>query len=712
MNLGIDIGSSTVKIVFMQQNVVTHTYVAPHRGQPLEFLKKGLSEIGLPASFKIATTGLSSLPQLFPIEKVPAVVEGSRFLVPDGGTLFEIGSQNALFIQDLQAPIPQFSTNEHCAGGTGSFFEDQMRRLGMSIEDFSPLVEKASSIPTLSGRCAVFAKTDIIHLQQEGAKKEDILRGLCYAMIRNLKSTIVKRSPICKPVVFCGGVTLNKGVIEAISSVFELKSNELIIPSNAVFAGAIGAAILASEEITYHHLMEILSANHDSFQEGENLSPLVLGHYCQPPVATEIVPKVGAYLGIDIGSTSTNLVLVSTEGTLLDFQYLRTQGKPEEVVREGFSSLAKRFPNLTILGVGVTGSGRVRLGKLMGADAIRDEITAQARGTTNYITDADTIFEIGGQDSKYIALEKGQVVDFQMNKICAAGTGSFVEEQSLRMGIPIDEFGKMALKGNRPLNFGERCTVFMESAIAQALSNGANHSDIAAGICHAVVRNYLHKVVGNKAVGNKIVLQGGVAYNPAIVAAFQSVYGNRVHVNPVFPISGAVGAALLAKDEVGQSPSSFLGFDFPRTLETKKVSDEEIARNRAFYKRAGELALADYNPTIDPKKKTIGVPCTLIMFKFFPMVDAFFKNLGFNVILSKQSNAETVALSQQSASGETCYPVKLIYGHMLQLADQKVDYIFLPAIHTIRHPHAHAAHNYSCPYMQIAAGKRNGFTCG
>lgn len=184
---------------------------------------------------------------------------------------------------------------------------------------------------------------------------------------------------------------------------------------------------------------------------------------------------------------------------------------------------------------------------MLGADAIRDEITAQAAGAAHCVPEVNTVFEIGGQDSKYIQIEDGRVVDFQMNKICAAGTGSFVEEQAARMGIPINEFGPLALTAKNPASLGERCTVFIETAIAAASAEGIAQNEIAAGLCYAIVKNYLHKVVGTKPVGNHIVLQGGVAYNPGIVAAFRAVYGDRLTVNPYFSISGAFGVALLAK---------------------------------------------------------------------------------------------------------------------------------------------------------------------
>ncbi len=708
--LGIDLGTSTVKLV-LSGNGGSELWCGLHHGRVVQTLLEGLKSMQLPEKLCVCVTGsnrnavLSLCPQLSQIEDIPAIVSGTAMLAPEAGCVIEIGSQSARFITELHGKAPRFSVNEHCAGGTGSFFEDQMSRLGLKIEDYSGLVAQAREIPNLSGRCAVFAKTDIIHRQQEGVPKQDILLGLCYAMIRNYKATIVKNLPLEKPVAFCGGVTLNSGVVRAIKDIFRLTDAELIVPENARFAAACGASRAAEHVTETEKLLSALSRGEVRRSQELSLPGLVLapGTDLSEPHCTEQMPADGAFIGIDIGSTSTDLVLVGRDDTLIDFQYLRTAGDPEGVVRSGLKRIREKYGAFPVIGVGVTGSGRERMGRMMGADAIRDEITAQARAASHWVPEADTVFEIGGQDSKYISLKDGQVVDFQMNKVCAAGTGSFVEEQAARMGIPIADFGPLALGGTRPCDLGERCTVFIETSIAQAEAQGASQADIAAGLCHSIVKNYLHKVVGGKPVGQHIVLQGGVDYNPGIVAAFQSAYGDRVRVSPVFSVSGAFGAALLAKEAVGTAPSGFLGFDFPREERKIAATNEEIRRNKAFYRKAGQLAVEDYDGSIDPMKKTIGVPLTLIMFKFFPMVNAFFKNLGFNVILSHATNEETIRLSQQYAQGETCYPVKLIYGHMMQLAEQGVDYIFLPSIHTIRHPHSHAVHNYACPYMQMAA---------
>ena len=266
LSLGMDIGTSTVKLVLLRDGAMAKQWMAVHHGRPFACLKKGLSALELDADtpFSLCVTGsntealLEQAPDIPSFGDIPAVVEGVRQIVPQAGSVIEIGSQGARFITDLQSRALQFSVNEHCAGGTGSFFEDQMSRVGCKLEDYSSLVEQAQSVPRLSGRCAVFAKTDIIHRQQEGVSTPDILLGLCYAMIRNYKATIVRRLPVCKPVVFCGGVTCNAGVIRAIRDVFGLSEEELIVPEFARYEAALGAALKASGSFTLRQLNDSL----------------------------------------------------------------------------------------------------------------------------------------------------------------------------------------------------------------------------------------------------------------------------------------------------------------------------------------------------------------------------------------------------------------------------------------------------------------------
>lgn len=796
--VGIDIGASSVKVAAVDAaGAVVRVLRRAHQGSPLPCLRTLLDELAngenepgarvapeaggraggegacesepaaasaisatsrplpLSACGGVAVTGSGAgmvralAPGLRELEEVPALVKGVRALAPQAACVMQMGAQSGVFATGFASgAAPEFAMNESCAAGTGSFFEDQMQRLGLPLDSYSDLVTRAQSVPRLSGRCSVFAKTDIIHRQQEGVPVEDILQGLCHATVKAFKATIVRSLPVEKPLALAGGTLLNAGVVRAVREVFDLGEDELLADPQLVNAQAVGAALAAAEAGEADAQLAALRAalGGESAGQADDLARLPrLPHVdCTPNRGFALAPSpwnpagapaydggavprsaavdalaagqpVPVALGVDVGSTSTNLVLVSTDGVLLDAQYLRTRGNPKQAVRDGLASLAQRVGSRAhVVAAGVTGSGRTMIGNLIGADAVRDEITAQARAAAAADPLVDTVFEIGGQDSKYIGLAAGQVADFQMNKVCAAGTGSFVEEQAARLGIALPDYGALALSAERPVDLGERCTVFVETAINAALAKGATKSEVAAGLCLSVVRNYLHKVVNNKPVGCRIVLQGGVAYNPAIVAAFRAYAGDDLTVSPYFAVSGAVGAALLAAEAQGVlsvpigvtadktfPPSNFKGWDLSGASHAAhRVDPDEIAANRAFFHKVDEMYLEGYDPQRDPAKKTVGIPRALMLHKLFPMANAFFKQLGFNVVLTDASDEETVRLAQASAQGETCYPVKLVHGHMAQLLDAGVDYVFMPSVHTIRHLKSTVPHNYACTYMQ------------
>ena len=796
--VGIDIGASSVKVAAVDAaGAVVRVLRRAHQGSPLPCLRALLDELAngenepgarvapeasgraggegacenKPAAASaisatsrplplgscggVAVTGSGAgmvralAPGLRELEEVPALVKGVCALAPQAACVMQMGAQSGVFATGFASgAAPEFAMNESCAAGTGSFFEDQMQRLGLPLDSYSDLVTRAQSVPRLSGRCSVFAKTDIIHRQQEGVPVEDILQGLCHATVKAFKATIVRSLPVEKPLALAGGTLLNAGVVRAVREVFDLGEDELLADPQLVNAQAVGAALAAAEAGEADAQLAALQAalGGESAGQADDLARLPrLPHVdCTPNRGFALAPSpwnpagapaydggavprsavvdalaagqpVSVALGVDVGSTSTNLVLVSTDGVLLDAQYLRTRGNPKQAVRDGLASLAQRVGSRAhVVAAGVTGSGRTMIGNLIGADAVRDEITAQARAAAAADPLVDTVFEIGGQDSKYIGLAAGQVADFQMNKVCAAGTGSFVEEQAARLGIALPDYGALALSAERPVDLGERCTVFVETAINAALAKGATKPEVAAGLCLSVVRNYLHKVVNNKPVGRRIVLQGGVAYNPAIVAAFRAYAGDNLTVSPYFAVSGAVGAALLAAEAQGVlsvqtgvtadktfPPSNFKGWDLSGASHAaRRVDPEEIAANRAFFHKVDEMYLEGYDPVRDPAKKTVGIPRALMLHKLFPMANAFFKQLGFNVVLTDASDEETVRLAQASAQGETCYPVKLVHGHMAQLLDAGIDYVFMPSVHTIRHLKSTVPHNYACTYMQ------------
>jgi predicted CoA-substrate-specific enzyme activase len=412
------------------------------------------------------------------------------------------------------------------------------------------------------------------------------------------------------------------------------------------------------------------------------------------------------WLGVDVGSTSTNLVLIDSGREIVAYRYLRTLGDPLAAVGRGLRQLNQYLSTpYEIAGVGVTGSGRHYIGNSIGADAVIDEITAQAKAAVFLEPGVDTIFEIGGQDSKFIRLKDGAVCDFTMNKICAAGTGSFLEEQARKFGIPIDRFGPLALSAGNPLDLGERCTVFIETSIASKVSRGAELPDIASGLCYSIVRNYLHRVVGHKSLGERISFQGGVAHNQGVINAFRSVTGREIVVPRFFSVSGAFGAALLASEADVES-TSFRGLEGLRSRRQGRAEADathrRLERVASFNQRMNDLVFAGYDGSRDPDKKTVGIPRALFTFGMFPMFDAFFRHLGYNVVLSDPSSDRTIQLAQEYALAETCYPVKLILGHIAELIDQKVDYIFFPDLYTVEHPESHTRRDFGCAYMQLA----------
>ncbi len=269
-----------------------------------------------------------------------------------------------------------------------------------------------------------------------------------------------------------------------------------------------------------------------------------------------------AYLGIDVGSVSTNLVIIDEHDKVIDTLYIRTQGKPIEAIQTGLRQIKERNPEIQVSGIGTTGSGRHLAGVMVGADIVKNEITAHAVAAMYTEPDAQTIFEIGGQDSKIILIRNGVVTDFAMNTVCAAGTGSFLDQQAARLGIPIQDFGDIALQSTTPVRIAGRCAVFAESDMIHKQQTGHVISDILDGLCHALVRNYLSNVGKGKQILGPVLFQGGVAANKGMQRAFEQALGYPVVIPEHYNVMGAIGAAILAREQAGQKQqTAFRGFD-------------------------------------------------------------------------------------------------------------------------------------------------------
>lgn len=754
--IGIDIGSISICAVVINENkeILLTRYIR-HQGAPEFNLKKLLVEISSEKDWlfedinAIAFTGTggkrpAELLCVSYVNEIIATATGLVEYLPETKSAIEMGGQGSKYYRIKDKLLIDFSTSGLCAAGTGSFLDHQAARLKVAIEnEFGKLALKSANPPHIAGRCSVFAKSDMIHHQQIGTSDYDIIAGLCYAVARNYKSTILRKKTLVKPVVFIGGVSLNAGVVKAIKDELGLSNEELIIPEYNLYFGALGAAIKGREKATRKNKISI---NIDALDRKKAISkggePLVYGntelkHYDitnNPPVITSDT----GYLGVDVGSLSTNLVVIDSEGRVMARRYLMTEGRPIKTVQRGLIEIARELNGrVRIAGVGTTGSGRYLTGDILGADVVRNEITAQAKAAVFLDPEVDTIFEIGGQDSKFISLDNGIVVDFEMNKACAAGTGSFLQEQAERLEISIEEqFGNMALRAKCPIGCGERCTVFIESDIISHQQQGAPREDIVAGLAYSIVKNYLNKVVGRKRIGNKIFFQGGVAWNKGVVAAFEHVTGKNITVPPHHDITGAIGVAFLAKEN-DHTQTSFKGFgvadvefvqesfvctDCPNVCTIRKITGDG---NKELYygSRCGKYDTkgkdkfsrsSSDNPVawrnrlmfsygikkMDNPKGRIGIPRLLSNWTLWPLWVTFFSELGFKVISSAPTNNTIIREGFQSVESETCFPIKVAHGHILNLLSRNVDYIFLPSIINFPVHQSEKAESYTCPYVQ------------
>ncbi len=559
--IGLDAGSVSVKLAVLDPDgSILETKYIRHKGNPLVVAYNLLKQSPPDALLSITGSAGKLIAQAFgirPVNEVVALSYSNKKLHPDVRTVIEMGGEDSKLIILEDGMVKEFSMNSVCAAGTGSFLDQQAERLYLSIEEFSEIALKSEKPPRIAGRCSVFAKSDMIHLQQIATPVEDIVAGLCFAVARNFKGSICKNMDLPGPISFQGGVAANDGVRRAFREVLDV--DNLVIPEHFNVMTAIGAVLKDMEQgagsgfeieklKTFISSLQDEEAGHmplckdtDEFQERHRVS-----YYIHKPETTE---RVNAYLGIDIGSISTNLAVIDEEGRLLSKRYLMTAGRPIEAVKKGLDEVGREVGGkVNICGVGTTGSGRYMIADFVGADIVKNEITAQARAAIEIDPEVDTILEIGGQDSKYISIRDGIIVDFEMNKACAAGTGSFLEEQADKLDISVKkEFGDLAFSSQKPCSLGERCTVFMENSLLSKQQRGAPKDDLVAGLAYSIVQNYVNRVVGDRAIGEKIFFQGGVAFNKSVIAAFENYLDKNIIVPPHHDVTGAIGMAIIAK---------------------------------------------------------------------------------------------------------------------------------------------------------------------
>jgi len=794
LHVGIDAGSVSINcmVVDERRQIVFETPYGRHFGrvdeQVLALIRGLYDRFGKERIASVSFTGnhgkeLSErLGAFYEFETISQVL-GATFIRPDVRTIISMGGQDTALFQITHPEgdrsgaweLEYFNTNGPCASGTGSFIDQQAQRLATSmyeekpdlsqdqidriLTDFIRLGMKSTTPANVACRCTVFTKSDMIHLQNRGERLEDIIYGLHVGNARNYMSTIVNNRVLAEPILFVGGLSLNELQVKAFQAYFP----GLVVPAHNTSIGALGVALqaLASHERDEEadqvgrlslKALERLTANREI---SVPIAPRLALQKTMFPESNTIPnmalsKKTRTCLGIDIGSTTTKYALINEAGEIIDKHYVPTQGKPIEVTQSLLAHLRDRVGRkIEIVGTATTGSGRNVVGDFLNADLIIDEITAHARGAVEIDRDVDTIFEIGGQDSKYIYIANTYPLDFDMNKVCAAGTGSFLHELANKYGINIvGEFQEIALSSEAPVRLAERCTVFMESDLVSYHQKGVARNDLIAGLCYAIVYNYLNRVVEKRKIGRRVMFLGGPSLNKGVVAAFENVLGRPLIVPRHREVLGAYGAALSAQELMrleNRKQSSFRGlesaindrmtftekvchadpnchnqcklkiydFDGRRSVWGGECGRYELTRARggakpdyfALRQKIWETYMAGVyhelkgEPLMEADGRlTVGMQRALYGHQNAVLWAHFFDRLGYRLVLTPPTNPQISKMGIETMVAETCYPVKVSHGHVKELMG-KTAYLFIPSMINMATPTPDEKGSY-CPMVQ------------
>lgn len=761
--VGIDIGAMYIKAVSLDESgtLLKDMYI-PHKGNPASIFKDLIHDIGAQSALRVGVTGslAEEFARILNIKllditrcQIAAVLEKLNSV----NNIMDIGGGSCTLIQlDNDGKFQGFASNSLCAAGTGSFLDEQAKRLGISYDDLDTFGH-IDNPPTIATRCSVFAKSDLIHRQQEGYTKQSMWSGLCRGMTRTLLGTLLRGKPLDGPTAVIGGVAQNREVIRWLKGEYP---DLILVPDTPHLLAAIGAARLSQP---MKPVIEIPSSFEKTTQKDiDHYSwPLTMEKSIYPSFQTEFSYEdhdgneiridtwpdeqdISSYIGIDIGSTSTKLVVMDQQQHIIIDIYRKTAGDPIDATKKLFGALTrlldKNNVTLHILGVGTTGSGRKIVGTVIGADVIINEISAHVAGATKVDPSIDTIFEIGGQDSKYMHVKDGNIRDSHMNYVCAAGTGSFVEEQANKLGYKVSDVGH-AVSGLTPPIATDRCTVFMEQDVAGLIQSGATSQEALAAVMVSVIKNYLNKVVGNRYYNRKkVFFQGATARNQALVAAFERVLDIEMVVSPYCHVMGAYGVAILTQEAMEASEtmhSRFVGLDLEHRSISLRNDTCTICENNCMITIAEVEGIEDspswgYMCGRDPHKKRlkvntnarllktreklwlqtgkgvdvlptaplIGIPQALTTYTYLPLWRRFFNRLGYRVQLSGPSTEAMKEMGSRICGAEFCFPVKVALGHIASLSmHDGVDFVFVPQM-VNENSNPYTSGSTFCPYVQ------------
>ena len=765
---GVDIGSMFVSAVLLSRDgEILDTFYQEHRGRISQCLGNLKSKWVPYANPVIVLTSSNRIDiEGFPyVDTQTALIHSGRIHGPLPDFILHVGAEKFYLIHlDQDGMYEHSRTNTSCAAGTGSFLDQQAKRLNIdSIEAFCELaVQNKDKVPEIASRCSVFAKTDLIHAQQEGYSLGAICEGLCKGLAKNVADTLFHDFPSGKNILLTGGVSKNQAVHQHLEKLLDCN---LTVPGHSQVFGALGAAqnqlgkenssptgtlggLIAhfdshSDRLEYFYQpLELKYTGYPDFSETRNwmhrssIERFTFDLQVEEFAGDEIEYTPGILIGIDIGSTSTKAVISSTAGTPLLGYYTYTSGRPVQAVKAIFSAfhqyLEERGLSPPVRSVGTTGSGRQLIGKIISADLIVDEITAHARAASHLDPETDTIIEIGGQDAKFTVLKNKEVVFSQMNSVCAAGTGSFVEEQAKKLGVPLSDYASRVMGAISPLT-SDRCTVFMERDMNYLVNRGYSVNELLCATLYSVRENYLRKVATEGMIGKHVCFQGATAKNKALVAAFEQKLGQVISVSRFCHLTGALGVNLLLTEN-NPEESGFRGLEFyrkPTLVRTEtcdlcnnncKLTIAEVEGEEVVY---GFLCGRDYQTRKYVKQETsgfdlmkewhknfrkgtgrkrtaraeIGLPAGLHMFEELNFWREFFKTLGLSVVVN-ETDRNLLKRGKHLAGAEFCAPMESMYGHVLSLAEQ-ADTIFLPVYLESRERSESRERNF-CYYTQFS----------
>ena len=761
--LGIDIGSTTVKIAILDEN---HTilfsdyerHFANIRETLSALLQKAFSELGNISLHPMITGsgGLTLANHLgVPFtQEVIAVATALKELAPKTDVAIELGGEDAKIIYFEGGNVEQ-RMNGICAGGTGSFIDQMASLLQTDASGLNEYAKGYSSLYTIAARCGVFAKTDIQPLINEGATKEDLAASIFQAVVNQTISGLACGKPIRGHVAFLGGpLHFLSELKAAFIRTLKLDGEHIIDTDNSHLFAAIGSALNAGEDVTFslEEMVGKLSCEIHMEFEVERMEPLFADeasyeafkkrHEAHRVGTADLASYHGnAYLGIDAGSTTTKIALVGEDGSLLYSFYSSNDGSPLKTAIRSLKEIYAQLPaDVKIVRSCSTGYGEALMKAAFLLDDGEVETVAHYYAAAFFDPKVDCILDIGGQDMKCIKIKNQTVDSVQLNEACSSGCGSFIETFAKSLNYSVQDFAKAALFAKHPIDLGTRCTVFMNSKVKQAQKEGASVADISAGLAYSVIKNALFKVIkvsDASELGKNIVVQGGTFYNDAVLRSFERIAGCEAVRPDIAGIMGAFGAALIARERYESGYETQM-LSYEKLCELKYetsmakcrgctnncrltvnkfsggrtyVSGNRCERGIGGQKNASNVPnLFEYKmqrlfsyPALEPDKAprgTVGIPRVLNMYENYPFWHVFFTKLGYRVILSPGSNRKIYELGIESIPSESeCYPAKLAHGHVTWLIRQNVDFIFYPAVFYERDEVEGANNHYNCPIV-------------